>query len=127
MAKSRRLRGGARAISLIPDKLLEFFRSLTFGGLVGIGIAVFIYVRYKAALSGIVEFKIFASLGCALGTIAHRGIDRTMRAVFGPVGRFIADYEKFVELAVLRQRGLITEDVQKEIMNKLVRQRFLGK
>jgi len=50
-----------------------------------------------------------------------------MRAVFGPVGRFVTDYGKVVELGVLRRRGIITEEVQKEILDKLVRQRFLGK
>jgi hypothetical protein len=106
---------------------LDFFRSLSFGGLVGGGIAGIVYLRYPHLFKDIAGLKSFMLYGALAGASTQRTIEAAINLILFPLGRFIAFYESLVELEFLRFLGKVSEEQYKSIGEKLTEERFLGK
>jgi len=106
---------------------LTFFRALSFGGLVGSGIAGLVYLYFPQLFAGVVGIKTFIFFGACLGAGCQHFIEKLMMLVLRPVSDFISYYEKLVELMILRKAGQITDKEHASIIFQLTEQRFLGK
>lgn len=104
---------------------LDFFRSLSFGGLVGAGIAGIIYLKIPF-LQTLTSLPAFMTYGGIAGAGAQRAIEAVINFIVAPIGRFIAYYEKLIELNFLLQWKKISEEEYKTINKKLTETRFLG-
>lgn len=104
---------------------LDFFRALSFGGLVGAGIAGIIYLKSPYFHSS-TSLKSFMFYGGLIGAGAQRGIEAIINTILFPLGRFIAYYERLVELSLLLHWGKISDDEYETIIRKLTEARFLG-
>lgn len=111
----------------MPMNLLTFIRSLSFGGLVGCGLAIGLYLRYPLSFADNIRFESIVILGMLLGAAAHRAIDTIIvKGVLSPIGRFATYYGKFVQVELLARTGLISEALCKRIKDELTTEYFLG-
>jgi hypothetical protein len=112
---------------VINLNFLTFFRALSFGGLVGSGVAGLLYLKFPQVFAGVVGIKTFIFFGACLGAGCQQLIEKLVGLVLKPVSDFISYYEKLVELAILRQTGQINDKEHASIVFQLTEQRFLGK
>jgi hypothetical protein len=103
----------------------EFFRSLSFGGLAGMGIAGIIYLNFPY-LQTLTNLESFMMYGALIGGISHRAFAKVCEIILHPIGRFLTYYEQRIELQFLLKHGNLTAEKYKEITDKLTEQRFLG-
>lgn len=105
--------------------ILDFFRSLTFGGLLGSLIAGAIYLKfpYLHTLTSLHAAMIFGGL---VGAGTQRGIQSLVRSIIYPIGRFLSYYEKLIELDLLLHWGKISKAEYETLNSKLTQTRFLG-
>jgi hypothetical protein len=111
---------------MIPGfNYFDYLRSLSFGGLVGGGIAglVYINVPYLHTLTDIWNFMLYGSM---LGAAVHRGFSRLSQLVLHPLGRFLIYYEQQIELDLQFYFGRISQEEYKAFRAELTKQRFLG-
>lgn len=106
---------------------LNFFRTLSFGGLLGSGIAGLLFLSYPHLFVNVIGIKSFVLFGGLVGAAFHQVIESTLKYLLGPVGNFIDYHEKRIELAYLRKGGKISDKQYREILFKLTERRFLGK
>ena len=106
---------------------IEFFRSLSYGGLLGCGVAGVIYLLFYRTFEGVVSINTFVAFGGLIGAGAQQLIESVIRIALPPISSFISYYEKMIELSFLLHRGRITPEQHKEILSKLTQERFLGK
>ena len=106
---------------------LTFFRALSFGGLVGSGIAGLLFLQFPHLFAGVVGIKTFIFFGACLGAGCQQFIEKLMILILRPVSDFITYYEKLAELMILRKAGQITDKEHASIVFQLTEQRFLGK
>jgi hypothetical protein len=104
---------------------LEFFRSLTFGGLVGAGIAGIIFLKIPY-LQTITSLPAIMAYGGVAGAGAQRAIESVINFVIAPFGRFITYYEKLIELQFLYNWDKVSYEQYTIINAKLTQARFLG-
>jgi len=103
----------------------DYFRSLSFGGLLGAMIAGSIYLKfpYFQAFTGLTGAMFF---GGVIGAGVQRAIQAAVNFIISPVGRLITYYENLIELDLLRHWGKITDEDHQRINAKLTEGRFLG-
>lgn len=104
---------------------LDFFRSLSFGGLLGAGVAGIIYLKFPYFHS-VVGLKSFMLYGGLVGAGAQRGIEAFINALISPIGQFIIYYEKLIELELLLSSEKVSIEQYRTINEKLTEVRFLG-
>jgi hypothetical protein len=104
---------------------LDYFRSLSFGGLLGALIAGSIYLKFPYFQS-LIGLKGAMFFGGVLGGGAQRAIQAGVAFIIYPVGRFITYYEKMLELDALHAWGKISDEDHRTINSKLTQTRFLG-
>ena len=106
---------------------LNFFRALSFGGLLGCGLAGLIYMSYPNLFVNVIGIKTFVAFGGFLGAGFQQLIETTVKFVLRPLSDLIIYYEKLVELSILKSTGRISQGQYQAISYKLTEQRFLGK
>src|SRR5262245_57161727 len=111
---------------MISDKIITFFRSLTFGGLIGFGVAWIIYKRNQSYFAGNVLETHFLAFGSALGASAHRAIDSALRFVLKPLFDYVDYYLKLAQLTHLKQKGRIGDAEYQDMVNSLTVKFFVG-
>jgi len=97
---------------------LQTFGGLTLGGLIGIGFGALVYLFLRGHFQGVNPYGVIG-LGGAIGTGVHGVVQRA--------GGFFAFFEQLFELGELVKRGIIKKEKYQEIVDELVRRRFLGK
>jgi hypothetical protein len=104
---------------------LDYFRSLSFGGLLGALIVGLVYLKfpYFQAFTGLKGAMFF---GGVIGAGTQRAIQAVITFIIYPIGRFITYYEQLIELGALHAWGKISDDEYKTISSKLTESRFLG-
>lgn len=104
-------------------EIVTFFRSLSLGGLLGVGIAVaicvilqnFSYINYVVAFGGLI------------GAAFHRFFDRVLvKGLFHPIGNFIEYYGKLTQIEILRRNKIIDDKVCERIKKEKTLDYFLG-
>lgn len=106
---------------------LTFLRSLTFGGVIGIGVFGFLFLAYPAFYSQYIRFEYMVTFGGALGAACHRGIDAILvKGILYPLGRKAEYYETLWELEQQRKRGM-DEETYLHIRRSLAEQYFLNR
>lgn len=103
--------------------LLTFLRSLSFGGLLGAGVALALCVVF-----GQVEYTEYAIIyGGLLGAALHRIIDNLIiKGIFYPIGYFVAYYAKLIQIETLRRREIIDIKTCERIKRQLTLNYFTG-
>src|SRR4030095_6242090 len=91
------------------NKTITFFRTLTFGGLLGLGIAWLTYKHNQPYFTGKVLETHFLAFGGALGASVHRAIDSALRFIMDPLFSYIKYRVKLWLLNGARMRGQIRE------------------
>lgn len=97
---------------------LQTLGGLTLGGLIGIGFGALVYLSLRGQFQGINPYGVIGLCG-AIGTGVHGVAQRT--------GGFFAFFEQLFELGELVKRGIINREKYQEIVDELVKRRFLGK
>jgi hypothetical protein len=105
---------------------VDFIRGLTFGGLLGAGVAGLSYMVFPEFFASKVSLQSLVIFGGCIGTAGQQLIESVVRFAVLPATRTISFYEKMIELAVLRNRNHITQEQYTAILNKMTEQRFLG-
>ena len=111
---------------MISDKVITFFRSLTFGGLIGMGVAWILYKRNQSYFEGKVSETHFIAFGSVLGISVHRAIDSALRFVMKPLFDHIDYFLKLAQLTMLKQKGRIGEAEYQNLVNSLTVKFFVG-
>ena len=107
--------------------LRSFLRSLSFGGLLGCGVAYLIFLSYPHLFVGRVRLEEIVVFGGLLGACLHRIIDWCLVKPFlFPFGRFIEYYGTLMQLKLQNKAQLIDDDSYKKIKYQLDLAYFLG-
>ena len=104
---------------------LDFFRSLSFGGLVGAGIAGIFYLKFPY-LQTLTSLPVFMTYGGVAGAGAQRAVEAVVNFILSPIGRFISFYEQLFELDFLLWWKKVDDEEYKTLNKKLIETRFLG-
>ena len=107
--------------------IIGYVRSLSFGGLLGCGIAYLIFLSYPHLFEGRASLEAVIIFGSLLGAALHRAIDACLFKTFlQPFGRFTNYYGKLIELTLHHRAGLMDHEQYKQFKNELDHQYFLG-
>lgn len=107
--------------------IIGFLRSLSFGGLLGCGIAYLAFLNYPQLFVGHATLEVVVIFGSLLGACLHRAIDAlVVKGLLLPFGRFADYYGKLVQLRLQKRAGLIDNNLYKQIKNELDLAYFLG-
>ena len=107
--------------------IISFLRSLSFGGLLGCGVAYLVFLSYPNLFVGHVRVEAVVVFGSLLGACLHRLIDRCLvKGILSPFGRFLEYYGKLVQLTVQKRTELMDDDRYKELKYELDINYFLG-
>lgn len=105
--------------------VLSYLRSLSFGGLVGSGIAGYLYLRYPHWFKDNVTFEYFVIFGGLLGASMHGFIGALIRLLLFPVARFVDYYSGLIQLHWLDRKNIIDKRTAQEIIVETTREYFL--
>lgn len=106
--------------------LFSFLRSLSFGGLMGSGFIILLYIFFPQIFSGVLTFNFMLAFGGLLGAAAHRLIDSlVIKGILHPISRFTTYYWQLVQLELLNKRGLIDSKSYEKIKKELTIKYFL--
>src|SRR5215467_4533595 len=111
---------------MIPDKAITFLRSLSFGGLLGLGVAWLAYRQNQPYFVGKVIETHFLLFGSALGASVHRAIDSVLRAIMKPLFGHIEYYGKIAQLTHRRDKGRIGDVEYQSLVSRLTVRFFVG-
>jgi hypothetical protein len=107
--------------------IISYVRSLSFGGLLGCGVAYLVFISYPHLFDGRASLETVVIFGSLLGAALHRAIDACLVKTFLlPFGRFTNYYGKLIELTLQHRAGLIDDELYKHIKSELDREYFLG-
>jgi hypothetical protein len=105
--------------------ILGFLRSLSFGGLLGGGVAYLICLKYPQLLVEKTTPEMAVIFGSLLGASLHRAIDALIvQGLLPPFGRTVHYYTKLAEARFLKRNGIITERECNQIEKGLLRKYF---
>jgi hypothetical protein len=100
--------------------IIKFLRSLSFGGIVGSGIAGILYLRFPQFFGSVITLQDILIFGGALGASIHRGIDAiVVGGILHPLGKTMNYYGKLVQLEVQRRKGMMDHKTYRRIKAKL--------
>jgi hypothetical protein len=107
--------------------ITNFLRSLSFGGLLGGGLAYLLFLSHPQLFAERATLEAVVIFGSVLGAALHRVIDACLIKTFLlPFGRFINHYGTLVHLTIRKRAGLMEDDEYRHIMTDLDRKYFLG-
>ncbi len=107
--------------------IISFLRSLSFGGLLGCGVAYLVFLSYPHLFVGHVRVEAVVIFGSLLGACLHRLIDVCLvKGILSPFGRFLEYYGKLVQLTVQKRTELMDDDRYKELKYELDIDYFLA-
>jgi RNA polymerase sigma factor (sigma-70 family) len=107
--------------------LISSLRSLSFGGLLGCGVAYLIFLSYPHLFVGRVSLEVVVVFGGLLGAWLYRVIEWCLVKPFLlPFGRLFEYYAKLVQLTLQNRAELIDDDSYKKIKYQLDLAYFLG-
>lgn len=106
--------------------IISYVRSLSFGGLLGCGVAYIVFLTYPHLFEGRASLEAVVIFGSLLGAALHQAIDACLIKTFLlPFGRFTNYYGKLIELTLQHRAGLIDDESYELIKKELVREYFL--
>lgn len=105
-------------VMLEPRHWLKTVGTLSIGGAIGASVGALIYLLLRSYLEGVSIYEVMALLA-AIGA----GVQRTLQRA----GWFLGFFEQLYELGKLKKSGIIKNEQYQEIVNELVKRRFLDK
>jgi len=105
--------------------IFNYLRSLSFGGLMGIGIAAYLYLRYPQWFKGNVTFDYFIVFGGLLGAAIHSSIGAMIRALLFPLVRFVDYYSKIIQIEFLHRHDILNSKVSRDVIHEVTKAYFL--
>ena len=103
---------------LEPRHWLKTLGTLSIGGAIGAFLGALTYVLLRSYLEGVSIYEVMA-LFAGIGA----GVQRTLQRA----GWFLGFFEQIYELGKLKKRGIIKHEKYQEIVDELVKRRFLDK
>lgn len=103
---------------LEPRHWLKSLGTLSIGGAIGAFLGALIYLFLRSYVEGVSIYEVMALLA-AIGAGVQRSLQRA--------GWFLGFFEQLYELGKLKKRGIIKTDKYQEIVDELVKRRFLDK
>ena len=105
------------------SQISAFLNSLTFGGLIGIGIGIllFLYVPVIANTFHPVAFVLFCG---ALGGAIHNLVARIFKWIFSPIIKTIEESLSMIKAYILFRGGIIDEAKKDEIWESIINRSF---
>jgi hypothetical protein len=110
-----------------PKPLLEFLGSLSFGGMLGGGIAALIYTLLIFPSVSSAPFVPFLIGGAFIGAALHRPLDILWNMLIGPVFRSATTEIQVRKPYRYRRRGLITQKRFNELAEAIITDDILGR
>lgn len=105
-------------------KAAEYLRSLSFGSLIGGGVAGLLFSKWPQLFPAGTDLEGALLAGSVIGTLTHRLIDTVvLKGLLHPLIRFVVYYRKLGELFLLRQ--VIDERTRKTLIDELTVEHFL--
>lgn len=101
-----------------PHNWLKTLGTLSIGGAIGASLGALIYLVLRSHLEGVSIYQVmalFAGIGAGVQRIAQRA------------GWFLGFFEQLYELGKLKNLGIIKNEKYQEIVDELVKRRFLDK
>jgi hypothetical protein len=106
-------------------QIIELLRSISFGALLANCLLFMVFVRHPNLFPANMTPKELFFIGTAFGTLLHRSINSV---IFNPLTRSLASslafYSKLIELAINRNKGLLTKDEYSRFSSELKAQYF---
>ena len=110
-----------------PKTLPEFLGSLSFGGMLGGGIAALIYTLLIVPSVSSAPFMPFLVGGAFIGSALHRPLDIIWNMLIGPVFRSATTEIQVRKLNRYRRRGLISQKRFNELVEIIITDDILGR
>jgi hypothetical protein len=111
----------------MPTSFINFFSSLSFGGIVGGLVSGILFLNYPQFFGLYLSFENMMLFGGILGASIHRLFYAVIiKGILHPIGKTIIYYEKLGELQIQLSNDLMDEHTYKLIKNKLDEEYFLG-
>lgn len=110
-----------------PKTLPEFLGSLSFGGMLGGGLAALIYSLLIFPSVSSAPFVPFLVGGAFIGTALHRPLDILWNMLVGPVFRSATTEIQVRKLNRYRRRGLISQKRFNELAETIITDDILGR
>ncbi len=107
----------------MPDLLevVNFAKSLGFGGFVGSSLAMVLYPRFLKDFCTIQEAT---CAGAVVGAGLHRVFSGIIHHILGPISKFASLYAKIYQLYLLGRTPLLTKKRRDELVGKLIEKTF---
>lgn len=110
-----------------PKSLPEFLGSLSFGGMLGGGLAALIYSLLIFPSVSSAPFVPFLVGGAFIGAALHRPLDILWNMLIGPAFRSATAENRLRKLYRYRRSGLITQKKFNELAEAIITDDILGK
>lgn len=110
-----------------PKSLPEFLGSLSFGGMLGGGIAALIYTLLIVPSVSSAPFMPFLVGGAFIGSALHRPLDIIWNMLIGPVFRSATTEIQVRKLSRYMRRGLISQKRFNELVEIIITDDILGR
>jgi hypothetical protein len=106
--------------------LIQFLRALTFGGLIGSGLVIILYLLYPQLFVGHLSFEFMLVFGGLLGASIHRILDALIvKGLLDPIGRSVSYRQKLNQIEMLKRSGDIDEATAHKIKKELAVKYFI--
>jgi hypothetical protein len=105
--------------------IIGYLRSLSFGGVMGSGIAAYLYLRYPHWFKDNVTFEYFTVFGGLFGASIHNTIGAVVVAFLFPIVKFADYYSRMIQLSLLGRLNVLDEKTSRSITEELSKAYFL--
>lgn len=107
--------------------IVQFFKSLSFGGIVGVGLFLVLYNFYPNLFGEKLDFYSLMFLSSCIGAAIHNGIDAIIvKKILSPFYRFSTYYFNLIQLHFDHQQGIIDEKDFIEIKSQIYKEYYLA-
>jgi hypothetical protein len=107
------------------EAITEFVGSLTFGGMLGGGLAALFYSLIISSILPSVPFEIFLLSGILLGSALHKPVDMFWKLFLSPIAKLGKTEIQLQKLNHYQSRGLINKKQYLKMAEKIIEKDIL--